>query len=150
MNPASKFSRTRRSGMTMLLVVFCLLFVVALMSAMLRQFNLAQRQHKQLARKAQAVVLAESAIERAAFALQHQTDYEGESWSVLPEQLDAKYAGQVAIEIDRDATPDIRVSVHATYPALHPAEEKSAHFSKEVTFRKMTSASRASNTNTEE
>ena len=109
--------RARRSGFTLLLVVVCLLFVTAMMGSMLRQFSLSKHQRRLIERKTQATLLAESAIERAAFSLQQNPDYGGEVWQITPEQMGSTHTGQVEIEIKQaNLGSQKQIAVTATFP----------------------------------
>ena len=108
--------RTRRAA-TLLLVVISLIVITLIYGAMLRRFAVANSQIKQRARKSQATALAESAIDRAVFALRSDPDYRQETWKVTAEELGGRFAGQVEIEVKESASVEQTVSVKAIYPA---------------------------------
>ena len=101
----------------MLIVVITLIIITTMIGAMLQHLTLANRQMKQRARKAQATWLAESAIERAVFALRQNENYEEEVWKVTADQLGGRHSGQVAINVESsESNPSVVVSVTAVYP----------------------------------
>lgn len=109
--------RLANRGMTMLLVVICLIFIVTLMSTMLRQFQLSHRQQKFIAHRAQANALAESAVDRAVFAVQHTQDYDGEIWQIPASDLASRHNGKVVITIQRTDAESVQVDAIAIYPS---------------------------------
>jgi len=116
--------RRARSAATLLLVVISLIVITLIYGAMLRRLAIGNRQIKQRARKSQATVLADSAIERAVFALRSDSDYRQETWKVSAEELGGRFAAQVEIEVteskedrDDDSNDAKTVSVKAVYPA---------------------------------
>ena len=104
-------------GATLLLVVLTLIVIAALMSAMIRHLSLANRQLRQHARKAQAIVLTEAGLERAVSALRSDASYEKETWKISADQLSGQFAATVDIEVTRDASRDLAlIHVAAIYP----------------------------------
>ena len=110
--------RRGRRGVAMVMVVLTLVVVTALLGGLLRHLVLANRQMKQFANKAQAALLAESGIERAAATLATNVSYTGGVWEVAPEQLAGKHAGEVEISITPADEDNLKViEVTAIYPA---------------------------------
>ncbi|MGH7129223.1 MAG: hypothetical protein ACREIV_11695 [Planctomycetaceae bacterium] len=118
---ACRFARTtnRRAGAIVVIAMICLL-VISMMSATLVQSGLARsRQAQREAKRLQAAWLVESGIDRAAAALQMNSDYTGETWNVSAEELGGPSPGQVTIQVATDdETPDRRsITVTADYPS---------------------------------
>ena len=88
----------RRRGMTLLIVVLCLFVLTTLLGAMIRHLQLSSRQAKIVGHRAQAMWIAESAIERAVAVLSVDNEYSSEVWRAT-----------VNPAIDRDARVDINV-----------------------------------------
>ena len=77
-------------------------------------------------RRAQAVWLAESALDRAAARVGAEEEYRGETWEVASDQLGGRGAGRVVITVTGDEGADARVvKAVAVYPAQSetPARE---------------------------
>ncbi len=110
------------SGVALLLVVICMIIITTMIGAMLRHVTLANRQMKQRMYQIQATWLAESGVERAVFAIQHDADYSQEVWRVTAEELDGPHAGQVVIRVHSETDDDslVAVDVLAIYP--YPSE----------------------------
>ena len=110
--------RRNRRGVAMVMVVLTLVVVTALLGGLLRHLVMANRQMKQFANKAQASLLAESGIERAAATLAVNSSYAGGVWEVTPEQLEGKRAGEVEISIKPTDEGNLKaIEVTAIYPA---------------------------------
>ncbi len=108
--------RSRRNGMTMLLVVICLIVVTAIIGAVFRNMALGARMSRQRQRKVQAMLLAETALERTAVALQAGADLEDDVWMVSPEQLGGKLEGRVEIQVQPSENGRRVIEARAVYP----------------------------------
>ncbi len=125
-----------RQGMTLLLVIVCMVVLTTIVGAMVRQLAVSSQQIRVRNRKAQAGWLAESGIQRAAFRMKQDSGYVGETWEVAGSELGHRYDGRVSIEVKRvgnaeanapnnaaatesesdDSTGQVRVTVTAVYP----------------------------------
>lgn len=113
---AGASGRSRRNGMTMLLVVICLIVVTAIIGAVFRNMALGARMSRQRERKVQAMLLAETALERTAVALQAGADLEDDVWMVSPEQLGGKLEGRVEIQVQPSENGRRVIEARAVYP----------------------------------
>ena len=109
----------RRSGMILAMVLVAL-FVVMLLGAAFANAFVAQRQlvrHSQ--QQQQAFWLAESALQRAAYRLANEPDYQGETWQVASDDLGGIYAGVALVKVETvaEAGTGHRIIVDATYPS---------------------------------
>ena len=114
---AGASGRARRNGMTMLLVVICLIVVTAIIGAVFRNMALGARMSRQRERKVQAMLLADTALERTAVALQAGADLENDVWMVSPEQLGGKkWGGRVEIQVQPSENGRRVIEARAVYP----------------------------------
>lgn len=117
---AKRRAPDRRSGAALVATLICLLIVVSLVSSMLLVAIRARRQLHTERDRRQTVLLVQAGAQRAAYQLQRDPNYPGETWELDDEAL-AK-PGQVTIEVARDdETGPWQVSVVAEYPpgSLH-------------------------------
>ena len=115
--PTRRFRR-RRSGMILAMVLVALLIVMLLGAALANAF-LAQRQlARHRAQQQQAFWLAESALQRAAYRLASEAEYEGETWHAAPESLAGTHAGTTIIRVEAvtEPQPGHFIFVDASYP----------------------------------
>ena len=107
----------QRHGISILLVLICLIVVTGAVAAMLRNLTLVNRQAKQRRFAVQADWLAESGMERAAAALVRDVDYRKEVWNVTDPTWGQR-SGQVEIKVEpHKAEADrVRVTSAATFP----------------------------------
>ena len=110
-------STSLRKGATLLLVVLCMVVLTTILAAMFRHLRISTRQIKQRARKTQATLLAESAIERAVYRMQIETDYRQETWTIPAAELGQRFGGTVDIAVGEAKDGQQLVSVTAAYPA---------------------------------
>ena len=112
--------RPRRNRDGFMLIALMVFIAVAMMLALawLKTAALERRTFRSIQQRAQAEWLAESAIDRAAARLAVNASYEGETWKLAPEDLDALDAGEVLITVEPIAEqPNFRrVSVQADFP----------------------------------
>lgn len=117
---AKRRAPERQSGAALVAALVCLLIVVSLVSSMLLVAVRARRQLHAERDRRQTVLLVQAGAQRAAYQLQRDPNYQGETWDLGDEAL-AK-PGQVTIEVARDDESDPwQASVVAEYPpgSLH-------------------------------
>lgn len=109
--------RRARSGISILLVIICLIVITTIVGAMLRNLVLVNRQAKQQMHASQAAWLADSGLERAVFFLRQDSDYRGETW-IAGDELFGTKTGHVEIEVDADPNGEsfVIARVVATFP----------------------------------
>ena len=93
--------------------------LILLMASVLLKIGLAQRTQTQgEERRLQAEWLAEAGLERAGAKLAAARDYTGETWTVPAEDLDARDAGLIAIQVEPvpDHPTRRRVTIVADFP----------------------------------
>ena len=124
-------SRERR-GVAVIVVLVCLAVVMALVVSWVKTAVLERRQLRALEDQAQAVWLAESGIERAAWQLLVNPAYAGETWQIAAAELGGQRGGVVTIRIDKpaaeaesDAAHLRTVVVTADFPAQ--SEHRARH-----------------------
>lgn len=112
------FSRNaprERRGAVMVTALVCLLVVMAMIGTMLEAAIRARRQLHAERNLRQTELLLQAATDRAAFRLDNQADYQGETWEPALEDLPGQ--GQVTIEAARDSdTEPWSVQIVAEYP----------------------------------
>lgn len=122
LRPRSRTGAERRGGVLLLVLVVGTVLILVLLGVLRRIASQAQQQRGQQ-NQAQAVWLAESALQRAAARLATDASYRGETWQLPPEQLDGRHPGRVAISVERLSGPPSRhaVRVVADFPD-HPQD----------------------------
>ncbi len=114
-------TQPRKTG-TILVAALVVLTFVILLSASLAQAVVIFHQQAQMGeRRQQALLLAESGIQRAIRAASTADGYQGETWHVPAPVLGNGLAGVVAIRVEKPAEPadpakQRRVIVEASYP----------------------------------
>lgn len=109
---------TRRAG-AILAVVLVSLLVVLLVGAELTKAIVQQSRQSRLAEeRQQAFWIAESAVQRAVYALAKSPDYHGETWQLSGEVLGTGRAGVATIKVTPacDSPTPRQVGVQAVYP----------------------------------
>ena len=104
-----------RRGVSMLIVVITLVVLTAVFGAMLQHILLANRQLKQEAHRLQALVLADSGIERAVQQLRLNPAYDGEVWKLTETELPGA-PGEVTIELVAGEAVEQTIRVVAKFP----------------------------------
>jgi hypothetical protein len=100
----------------------CLLIVMGLLAGMLKGALRERRQMRQERDLRQTELLVEAGADRAAVRLAADDGYDGETWNVPAEEIIGLGAGQVLIEVTRDASAEDRedapwlVRIVAEYP----------------------------------
>lgn len=152
--PGCSHPTSHRKGLTLLLVIVCLVVLTTIVGAMVRQMAISNRQVRLRERSAQSTWLAESAIQRAAFRLRQDAGYQGETWSIPKSETGFRHDAQVKIEVkplrddqdrgvadnsDTDEEDDetvsgpFTISVAATFPVK---SDYSSTVRKQITFSK--------------
>ena len=117
-----------RRGVVLICVVVCLSVVTMMLGAMLKTTLLTQRQLRVERNLRQAEWLLQAGLERAAFRLAQEPDYQGETWQLDAAQIVGPDAGQVTIEVTREFPDDIAtVRVVAQYPLDSPYAIQRSH-----------------------
>ena len=107
----TNIARPRR-GAAAIIAMGCLVVAAIVMLVLIKGLA-AQRLRIEGERDAnQAALLADSGIEMAKTKLDADPDYRGETWTVLAEQLQSDYSGEVVINIDDSGM----IQVVAIYP----------------------------------
>jgi Tfp pilus assembly protein PilX len=108
----------RRRGAVLAFVLVCLFVVAAVGMALLRVTVDEHRQETRRQHQAQALWLAESAVQRAAAQLTAAPDYQGETWQIDAEDLGDRWPAVAVIRVQKvEADESARqVSVEARYP----------------------------------
>jgi hypothetical protein len=109
--------RSRRRGTFIIVAVICLVLATSLVGVLL---SLVQKHRRQIAfqqAELQAEWLVESAIDRSAFRLQRDHDYQGETWAIEASELAGGPAAEIVVDIKHPTDrPDARtVEVKAVY-----------------------------------
>ena len=119
--------RTRRyhnpRGMALPLVLVCIVLAMALGATLVKAVLLQHRHTQLIDQQHQSLWLAESAVQRALFKLQHSPEYRGETWQIPATTLGGSDDGIVTIDVTpSDVTPsdgDLagwNIVVEAKYP----------------------------------
>lgn len=90
-----------RRGMAMVAVIACVILLMAVVAVLLRLGSLERRQSRAEERRQQAGWLAESGLERARVALEQNSAYLGEVWTISANEIGGDDSAVVRIE----ATP---------------------------------------------
>jgi type II secretory pathway component PulK len=109
---------SRRPGAVLAAVLAALVVALAICGALLQTAVAERQQLRVIERRAQAVWLAESGLERAAARLAADTAYRGERWAISAGELGGPHGAIVEIEV-RDAKEDAKwrsVQATAVYP----------------------------------
>jgi hypothetical protein len=90
----------------------------AVVSTLARSALVAQRQFRTRTYEAQAMWLAESAIERAVTRLSEDANYRQETWTIGPEELGGTLGGTASIRVMSvsESPAELRIAVIAEYP----------------------------------
>jgi hypothetical protein len=91
--------RRRRRGAVLMAALVCLLIVMAMLNAMLQGALNARRQLHRERDLRQTELLLQAGIERAAFQFAANPAYRGETWELAAEEIAARGAGHVQIEV---------------------------------------------------
>ena len=111
----------RRRGAVLVMVLVCAMVALAILVSLVKLAAAGRRMVDQQSWQVQAVWLAESGLERAAWRLAADADYKGETWTLPADQLAAADAAVVQIRVETiPEQPNRRlVRVRADYPD-HP------------------------------
>lgn len=106
----------RRRGALIVVVMVCLFVVLGIAGSTVQALVREYRQSRTTLRRAQAEMLARSALDRAAARLLQDPTCVGETWQVADGQL-ADGAASITIVIQPDDEPNQKqITVEATYP----------------------------------
>lgn len=115
--PRRKIAKDRR-GAIMIVALACLLISMSLLGSMIEGAVRARRSLRELRNQQQTEWLLASAFDRAAYRLASETDYRGETWQASLDGAAGDAAGEVVIEVARDAADDPwQVRIVAQFPA---------------------------------
>ncbi|QDU06807.1 hypothetical protein [Gimesia aquarii] len=111
--------KTNRGGSVVLIPMICLVLSLTIIGELLKQSSIEIKQLKKEQYRLQSIWLADAAAQRAITKLSNQTDYDGEIWTLLPEDIGGEFPGEVLIEIDRSIQKNnsIIIRTTASYPA---------------------------------
>lgn len=111
--------KTNRGGSVVLIPMICLVLSLTIIGELLKQSSIEIKQLKKEQYRLQSIWLADAAAQRAITKLSNQTDYDGEIWTLLPEDIGGKFPGEVLIEIDRSIQKNNSITIRTTasYPA---------------------------------
>lgn len=116
MRPA-KPNRQSRRGAMLVVALACMAIVMAIIGAMLQGALRTRRQLHVERDLRQTELLLEAGLDRAAFELAQDSEYEGETWTIPSERLLGSGDGEVVIVVSRRGDADSwRVRVAAEYP----------------------------------
>ena len=120
-------TKSRRSGMALLIVMVALAIVSAIGMSLLRMSLMHHRQAQRAVFAAQARWLAESAFDQTGRRLKADAKLEGFTWSVLAAELDGHHAGRVTIQVKpvENAPQRREVTINADFPASGPRRSNS-------------------------
>lgn len=118
MNRTDSKNRRPRLGVILAAVLIGLLVVVLVGGELTRALVIHHKQSRVLEDRQQSFWLAESALQRATYALASSPDYQGETWRVPADVLGAGRAGVATIQVESvsDPEPGRRIHVEAYYP----------------------------------
>jgi Tfp pilus assembly protein PilX len=118
--------RSSRQGVTMIIVVVCLIVAGMLLVSLLRTALLHDRQLTYEQYRAQAGWIAEAGLERASRRLALASDYAGETWNIEPGRFGGADGALVVIRIAREETRPSRrkVVVEAVFPVEGPHQAR--------------------------
>ncbi|QDT94726.1 hypothetical protein [Gimesia aquarii] len=111
--------KTNRGGSVALIPMICLILSLTIIGELLKQSSTEIKQLKKEQYRLQSIWLADAAAQRAITKLNNQTDYDGEMWSLSPEDIGGEFPGEVLIEIDRSIQKNNSITIRTTasYPA---------------------------------
>jgi len=104
---------------TALVLALMVLVVLGILSGVFVRTGLARRHQLQMEeRRAQAVWLAESGLDRATAKLAEDSAYRGETWEIADEELNHHGAAEVQIGVEPigDDARSWKITVRAEYP----------------------------------
>lgn len=112
-------NKTNRAGSVVLIPMICLVLSLTIIGELLKQSSIEIKQLKKVQYRLQSSWLADAAAQRAITKLNNQTDYDGEMWSLSPEDIGGEFPGEVLIEIDRSIQKNNSMTIRTTasYPA---------------------------------
>ena len=106
-----------RSGVILIAALVCLLILTSIIGTMLQTSLRSRRQLRSQRDLIQCELLLQAGLDRAAFRLSGENDYEGETWDVSAEDIVGNGGGQVTIEASRESDDEPwNVRVVAEYP----------------------------------
>jgi len=114
----SRCRHRSRRGAVLVVALVCVAIATVVFVSIVKMAGTERKATQTEARRLQAVWLAESALQRAAWKLASDDAYSGETWTVAAEQLAGTDAGLVEIEVESiPDEPNRRlVRVQADYP----------------------------------
>jgi len=101
-----------------IIVLVCLVIIASIGTQLLRVALTGRARGRVEERTLQAEWLVESGVERAAYQLASNPNYQGETWEISAEELGNKHAGRVSIrvEVSKSHPKQRRLEVRADYP----------------------------------
>lgn len=110
--------RFRRSGAVLIAALLCVLIVTTILGAMIEGTLHIRRQFRNERNHRQAEFLLQAGIDRAAYQLATNTNYQGETWLLPGASIAGRGAGQVTISTSRSSpSQPSQVTVVAEYPS---------------------------------
>jgi hypothetical protein len=124
----------RRRGVVLLIAVVCIAAASVIFVSVLRLAAAERRRGDAEAWQVQAAWLAESAVERAVARLADDPQYQGETWSLSPDDLGTRHSAIVVVHVETTPEREQRrlIRVEADYPD-HP--HRRARESKQITVQ---------------
>lgn len=117
--PIRERSRTPKRGTILVVALVMLTFLLLLSAGLARAVMLIHQSGQRDERRQQAVLLAESGVQRGRQAVHAAAEYQGETWQVPAEVLGNGAAAEVVIRVDAPTESSMkrRIVVEANYPA---------------------------------
>jgi Tfp pilus assembly protein PilX len=114
-------NRHSRQGAVLVVVLVCAMVALVIFASIVKLAAAGRRMADERSWEVQAIWLAESGLERAAWRLTADADYTGETWTLSADQLAAADGAVVEIQVEPiPEQPNRRlVRVQADYPD-HP------------------------------
>ena len=104
-----------RRGAVLVAAMVCVLILALMSAALLRTVSLAREQSRAEARRIQAECLADAGVERTVARLRSEPKFEGETWDIQADELQATASATVAIHVE--STDDVwKVRIQADFP----------------------------------
>lgn len=136
-NGLQKNARCKRRGALVVIALVCMMVVAALVGMWATALARQQRQQQELLAQAQAELVAEAAVQRAAAKLALAADYVGERWTLTPETWPDSnlFPSGLEVEIQVGNSPTDRATRSVSVRVMRKQGERwQAVFAKEVTL----------------
>ena len=120
--------RHARRGAVLIIVIAVFAVVMAPGAVWAKRIVFERARQRRVEQRAQAEWLAEAGVRRAAARLSVDPQYDGETWSIAPRELNQRAGGQVEISVqpipaeqsDNSTTAAYRLLARARYPEPAP------------------------------